>query len=73
VQETLIAYKDFRTGLTYSEVYYMLWVCSEDSTTWRYKRRGTVLGFWRMLKQQMYAQYVEEYEAYVEKKNTVPF
>ena len=53
----MIAYDDFRTGLRYRDVYAMLWVNSNDRTQWRYKRRRTVLGHWRGIKQAMYAMY----------------
>jgi len=43
-------YDRFRTGLTFDEVRRMLWSSSEDSKDWRYRRRGTVLGFWHQLK-----------------------
>lgn len=45
-----INYRDFRTGFTYSDIYQLLWVDSEDASLWRYKRRHTVLGFWHALK-----------------------
>jgi hypothetical protein len=32
----------------------MLWIADEDSSRWRYKRRGTVLGFWHSLKLAMW-------------------
>lgn len=51
-----MSYRDFRTGLTYRDVYHMLW----DRP---YKRRRTVLGFWHQLKQQMYQQYLESLDA----------
>jgi len=41
-----ITYGDFRTGLTYREVWQMLW----HRTEYRYKRRGTVLGLWHSIK-----------------------
>ena len=50
---------DFRTGLSFREVRQMLWVNSDDPRDWRYKRRGTVLGLWHELKQQMWAQYLD--------------
>ena len=52
----MIPYDQFRTGLTYRDVYHMLW----DR---KWKRRHTVLGFWHQLKQQLYAAYVEETQA----------
>lgn len=54
-----IAYDDFRTGLTFREVRQMLWVHSDDPRDWKYKRRRTVLGMWRQLKLQLYAQYLD--------------
>jgi len=52
-------YETFRTGLTFREVRRMLWVDNPDPRTWRYARRRTVLGFWRQLKQQLWAQYLD--------------
>lgn len=49
-------YDRFRTGLRYRDVYRMLWSPSQDSRDWRYKRRGTVLGLWRQLKLEMWAE-----------------
>jgi hypothetical protein len=37
----------------------MLWVNNDDRSTWRYKRRRTVLGFWHQLKLQLWAQYLD--------------
>lgn len=50
-----LSYDKFRTGYTYAEVYNMIW-----NRQW--KRRRGVLGFWRELKLQMYAQYLHEFE-----------
>jgi hypothetical protein len=52
-------YEEFRTGLTFRTVRQLLWSSSDDPTTWRYRRRRTVLGFWHQLKQQLYAQMME--------------
>jgi phage FluMu gp28-like protein len=48
-----IAYDDFRTGLTYREVYHMIY-----GRKW--KRRNGVLGFWRELKRAMYREYLHD-------------
>lgn len=64
-----VGYRDFRTGLTYQEVYTMLWSSSEDSSNWRYKRRNTVLGLWHQIKVEMW----EEHLHLCEKNNEVPF
>lgn len=55
----VIPYKAFRTGLTYNDVFRMLWSHSEDASTWRHKSRGSVLGKWRQIKLEMYAAYLE--------------
>lgn len=49
-------YDRFRTGLTYRDVHQMLYTHDPDSSKWRYRRRGTVLGFWHQLKQQLWHQ-----------------
>jgi len=46
-------YTDFRTGLTYSEVYHMIF-CRP------WKLRHGVLGKWREIKLAMYDQYLAE-------------
>lgn len=57
-----IPYDDFRTGLTFGEVRMMFWSYNEDSSTWRYKRRGTVLGKWHQIKLEMYDEYLRRVE-----------
>jgi hypothetical protein len=52
----LAGYDRFRTGLTYDDVLSMLWSSDPDSAHWKYRRRGTVLGFWHQLKQDMWDQ-----------------
>lgn len=47
-------YDQFRTGLTFSDVRSMLWSNDFDSSTWKYKRRRTVLGIWHSLKLDMW-------------------
>lgn len=47
-------YRRFRTGLTFRDVRAMLWTSSPDPRDWRYKRRGTVLGLWHQIKQEMW-------------------
>lgn len=56
----LIPYDEFRTGLTFVEVRQMLWSPSDDPSTWRYKRRGTVLGKWHQIKRELYERYLGE-------------
>ena len=50
----LPGYDKFKTGLTYRDVWEMMRDDSEDSASWRYKRRHTVLGAWHELKLQLY-------------------
>lgn len=52
-------YRNLRTGLTYQQVYEMLWSYNDDPSTWRYKRRHTVLGKWHQLKLELWAEHVE--------------
>lgn len=54
-----VEYDDFRTGLTYRDVFAMLWSASNDPATWRYKRRRTVLGKWRQIKLEAWALHCE--------------
>ena len=51
-------YSELRTGLTFGEVRGMLWVYSDDSNEWQYKRRNTVLGKWCQIKQEMWAEHL---------------
>ncbi len=53
-----LRYDDFRTGLTYQEVWQMFWVTSADSADWKYKRRNTVLGKWHELKKNMWVEHL---------------
>ena len=57
-----MTYRQFRTGLTYRDVYEMLCVNSDDPKNWRYKRRGTVLGFWHQIKLQLWERYQDDKE-----------
>lgn len=50
-RQTPIPYDEFRTGLTYHDVYHMLWHR-------KHKRRHTVLGYWRQLKLELYDRYL---------------
>jgi hypothetical protein len=54
-----ITYKLFRTGHTYDEVKKMMWDYSPDPTDWKYKRRGTVLGKWFQIKQELWEQHTK--------------
>lgn len=55
-------YDGFRTGLQYGEVRAMMYSSSDDPREWRYRRRHTVLGFWRQLKLQLWQQVLEARE-----------
>lgn len=50
--ETPLDYCDFRTYLTFSDVYHIMYHR-------KWKRRHSVLGYWRELKQKMYRDYCE--------------
>ena len=53
-----LTYEKFRTGLTFKEVRNLYWVNNPDSDTWKYKRRHTVLGKWREIKQKMWIEHL---------------
>lgn len=56
----LKGYDKFRTHLTYRVVYGMLMDFSDDPKEWRYKKKGTVLGFWHQLKMEMWERHLDE-------------
>jgi hypothetical protein len=47
-----MVYGKLRTGLTFAEVKAMLWSADSDPSTWRYRRRNTVLGKWHQIKRE---------------------
>lgn len=49
----VLSYDEFRTGLTYIEVYYIIY-------NRKWKRRNGVLGYWHELKMNMYREYLEQ-------------
>lgn len=49
-----VPYEAFRTGLTFNDVYHMIY-------SRRWKRRRGVLGKWREIKQKMYAEYLFQF------------
>lgn len=53
-------YGDFRTGLTYEDIFLMLWRPAGNPSEWIYKRRHTVLGKWNQVKREMWAQHLTE-------------
>lgn len=58
----MVGYDEFRTGLTYRDVWEMLRDDSEDPSRWKHKSRGTVLGLWHELKLQMWQQMLDAAE-----------
>jgi len=54
-------YKAFRTGLTFQDVFQMVWSHSDDPKDWPKGkaggRRHTVLGKWREIKLEMWDRY----------------
>jgi hypothetical protein len=65
VTKPVLEYSKFRTGLTYYDVYYLVWGR-------KHKRRNTVLGYWHELKQKMYTHYINLYTMYSD-PNYIPF
>lgn len=56
-----MSYQEFRTGLTFATVRQMMFV-GPDPSTWRHKRRHSVLGFWHELKQQLWLSHMNDEE-----------
>lgn len=54
-----LEYNDFRTGMTFADVRALLWVSNSDPSTWRHKRRHTVLGLWREIKLNLWEQHLD--------------
>jgi hypothetical protein len=53
-------YDQFRTGLTFGDVWSIYWTQSLNPQNWKYKRRGTVLGKWHQIKLEMWDQHLAE-------------
>ena len=68
-----LKYRDFRTGLTYSAVRDTYWVADPDSAKWKYKRRNTVLGKWREIKKEMWAEHLYQCADMEQRVSEVPF
>ena len=53
-----LTYGALRTGLEWSDIWIMYWTPQDaPSETWRYKRRGTILGKWHQIKREMWAEH----------------
>jgi hypothetical protein len=61
-----LKYRDYKTGLTFSDVRMMLWVGDDDYTRWKYKRRHTVLGLWHSIKLRLWDSHQYECELQAE-------
>jgi hypothetical protein len=55
-----LTYGEFRTGMSYREVFGFLMDNSDDPADWHNKSRHTVLGKWHELKKQWWAHHLEE-------------
>jgi hypothetical protein len=53
-------YDDFRTGLSYSDVYATFWRAADDQAEWHPKRRNSILGRWHEIKQEMWAEHLTQ-------------
>ena len=68
----MLSYDQFRTGLTFADVRAMLWSYSDNPKDWpKGVSRHTVLGKWRQIKQDMYAEYL--YYLEIEQEEEIPF
>lgn len=69
--EPLLSYDEFRTGYEFADIFWMIRSPSDDSRDWpKGISRHTVLGKWREIKLEMYAEYKRAYHEYHEE---VPF
>jgi hypothetical protein len=69
-----VPYEDFKTGFTFGEIRNLMFSTSEDPADWRPKRRGSVLGFWKETKEDMYREYLRKFsEAKKAADSPVPF
>jgi len=56
-----IRYKDFRASITsFQEAKDAMFVVSEDSKDWRYRRKNGVLGYWHSVKKKEWKYHLEE-------------
>ncbi len=55
-----ITYKEFRTGMTFADVKAEMYVSSEDSKDWVYKRKRCVLRRWRKIKRELWEYHLKE-------------
>lgn len=54
-----VTYARFKTGLRYRDVFLMLWDNSRNTSEWRYKRRGTILGLWHSIKKELWSRHTD--------------
>jgi len=57
-----LAYDNFRTGMTFADVKEEMYVASENSEDWVYKRRRCVLRRWHKIKLAMWEYHKDECE-----------
>jgi len=55
-------YDHLNTGLSFQEIYGMMWVDSDDTSKWVYKTRRCVLRYWRKLKQEFWEEHMDHCE-----------
>ena len=56
-----LRYADFRCSLqTKEDVYDQMFIHDKDSSKWRYKRKGGILGYWHMIKIREWQQHLDE-------------
>ena len=51
-------YRDQRTGLSFRDVFALLWSHDDDPATWRQKSRGVVLGKWHQIKRELWDEHL---------------
>lgn len=53
-------YDKFRTGLTYKDVFDMLYSPSDDPADWKHRSRGQILWLWHKIKMDMWERLQKE-------------
>jgi len=59
-----LIYRNFKTGLTYEDVYAMFWKVASDNTEFVNKGRSVVLGKWTEIKRKLWGEHLTECETY---------
>lgn len=69
-----VSYGNFKTGLTYRDVWMMFWTPEETpEDEWQRKSRGVILGKWFETKQELWRDHIEHCGEEPDETDLVPF